>query len=130
MFNGLDHIAIAVQDTDEALKIWRDRFGMEVLLQEVVNDGAALLTHLDLGNTQLQLVQPLKEGPLQSWLDEHGSGLHHFCLKVDDTEAALANAAELGLAQISTKLHQGTLGKRAVFLDRNETGVLVEFTGP
>src|SRR6185503_2767606 len=59
MFTGLDHLAIVIPDTEEALKIWRDRVGLKLLYSEVVQDGAVRLTHLDLGNTQLQLVEPL-----------------------------------------------------------------------
>ena len=74
MFTGLDHLAIVVPDTEEALKTWRDRFGFPVLFSEVVNDGATRLTHLDLGNTQLQLVEPLKQDtPLAEWLQQHGA---------------------------------------------------------
>jgi methylmalonyl-CoA/ethylmalonyl-CoA epimerase len=59
MFKGLDHLAIVVPDTEAALKIWRDTFGFPVLVSEKVNNGTTLLTHLDLGNTHLQLVEPL-----------------------------------------------------------------------
>ena len=87
MFKGLDHLAIVVSDTEEALKVWRDKFGFPVLYSETVNDDAFLLTHLDLGNTQLQLVQPLIEDhPIQEWLESNGPGLHHFCLRVDDVD--------------------------------------------
>ena len=65
MFNGLDHIAIIVWDVDETLKVWRDQFGFRELFREKVNGDTTLLDHLDLGNTQLQLVQPLtREHPL------------------------------------------------------------------
>jgi methylmalonyl-CoA/ethylmalonyl-CoA epimerase len=131
MFSGVDHIAIAVNNMDEALEFWRDRFHLNVILQEKVNDDTVLLTHLSLGNVQLQLVEPLiQHGPLYAWLKEHGPGLHHFCLKVDDTVVALSDAVDRGLATASTTMHQGTNGKRAVFLDKSTTGVLVELTGP
>ena len=65
MFKGLDHLAIVVPDTEEALKIWRDRLGFPVLLSEAVNNNTTLLTHLDLGNTHLQLVQPIAGEPTQ-----------------------------------------------------------------
>ena len=58
-FTGLDHLAIAVPDTEEALKVWPDRAGLRLLYSEVVNGGAVRLTHPDLGNTQLQLVEQL-----------------------------------------------------------------------
>jgi methylmalonyl-CoA/ethylmalonyl-CoA epimerase len=124
---GLDHLAIAVPDTEAALKIWRDQFGFPLLYSEVVNGGTVRLTHLDLGNTHMQLVEPLTaDHPLQAWLAKNGPGLHHFCLKVDDVAEAGAEAPVPG----APALHQGTQGKRALFLDRAATqGVQVELTG-
>jgi methylmalonyl-CoA/ethylmalonyl-CoA epimerase len=128
---GLDHFAIAVPDTEEALRLWRDRFGFPVVHQEKVNDGTVLLTHLGLGNTQLQLVQPLASNhPLHDWLRAHGPGLHHLCFAVDDVDVAAKSVASAGLPAGEAKPHQGTQGKRALFLSRSETqNVLVEFTG-
>jgi methylmalonyl-CoA/ethylmalonyl-CoA epimerase len=126
-YQGLDHLAVAVPDTEEALKVWRDTFGFPVLYSEDVNGGTVRLTHLDLGNTQLQLVQPLApEHPLQAWLAKHGPGLHHFCFKVED----VGEAIEVSPVPTAPKPHQGTQGKRAVFLDQTATqGVQVELTG-
>lgn len=131
MFKNLDHLAIVVADTQEALKIWRDRFGLPVLFSEAVNDNSILLTHLDLGNTHLQLVEPLTEDhPLQDWLKTNGSGLHHFCLAVDDVSQAVEQAQILGLPAGQPQPHQGTRGKRALFLDTAPTGgIPVELTG-
>lgn len=124
---GLDHLAIAVPDTEEALKTWRDTMGFPLLYSEVVNGGSVRLTHLDLGNTQLQLVEPLTpDHPLQAWLAKNGPGLHHFCLKVEDV------AATQGDSRVPTAPHphQGTQGKRALFFDKSATqGVQVEVTG-
>jgi methylmalonyl-CoA/ethylmalonyl-CoA epimerase len=131
MFKGLDHLAIAVADTEEALKIWRDRFRFPVLYSERVNGDTVLLTHLDLGNTHLQLVQPLvRPHPLWDWLEKNGgSGLHHFCLKVDDVAEAGTHLTEYAL-EPAPALHQGTQGKRALFIQKATTdGVQVELTG-
>lgn len=124
---GLDHLAIVVPDTTEALQIWRDQFGFPVLYSEVVNGGTVRLTHLDLGNTHLQLVEPLTpDHPLQAWLAEHGPGLHHFCLKVENVDTAQRDCP----VPTAPRPHQGTQGKRALFLDKHATqGVQVELTG-
>jgi len=124
---GLDHLAIAVPDTEAALKIWRDRLGFPVVHSEVVNQGAVRLTHLDLGNTRLQLVEPLSPGhPLREWLARNGPGLHHFCLKVTNVDQALAESP----VPAAAPLHQGICGQRAVFLDKAATqGVQIELTG-
>jgi len=127
---GLDHFAIAVLSTEEALKVWRDRLGFPVVCSEVVNEGAVRLTHLDLGNVHLQLVEPLTpDHPLQSWLKQHGPGLHHFCFKVEDVAASRAALQVEGLAGEATP-HQGTQGKRALFLTKSATqNIPVEITG-
>lgn len=124
---GLDHLAIAVADTEAALAIWRDRLGFPLLYSEVVNNGEVKLTHLDLGNTHLQLAEPLvPDHPLQTFLREHGPGLHHFCLRVESVDAL---AADTGLPT-APQAHQGTQGKQALFIDREHTQqVIVEVTG-
>lgn len=130
-FRSLDHLAIVVPDTEEALRTWRDLVGLKLLYSEIVNNGTIRLTHLDLGNTHLQLVQPLTaDHPLQKWLELHGPGLHHFCFKVDSVEHALVELPGRGLPT-APAIHQGTQGKRALFLDKSATqGVQVEVTGP
>ncbi len=131
MFTGLDHVAILVANTEEALKVYRDRLGLPLLFSEVVNNGAVRLTHLDLGNTHLQLVEPLDEAhPLSVHLREHGPGLHHFCLSVENVSEAMAVAPEAGLELAQAAPHQGPNGKRAAFLSKASTGgVQIEITG-
>jgi methylmalonyl-CoA/ethylmalonyl-CoA epimerase len=129
-FTGLDHVAIVVPDTEEALRIWRDRVGLKVLYSEVVNSGSVRLTHLDLVNTQLQLVEPLTaDHPLKTWLAKNGPGLHHLCFKVEDVGQSQAELPARGLS-VARNIHQGTQGKRALFLENALTqGVQVEVTG-
>lgn len=59
MFTQLDHIAIIVSKTEEALAFYRDRLGLAVLLSEELPEVGVRLTHLDLGPVELQLVEPL-----------------------------------------------------------------------
>ena len=130
MLKELDHVAIAVPDTNAALRVWRDVVGLQVLYSEVVNEGTVRLTHLDMGSTQLQLVEPLSaDHPLHAWLNQRGPGLHHICFKVDDVAKAHEQAPAHGL-QPAHAIHQGTQGKRAMFFDPASThGVQVEVTG-
>lgn len=129
LFKGLDHLAIVVPDTDAALALWRDTFGFPVVCSEVVNGGVVRLTHLDLGNTHLQLVQPLApDHPLHGWLAKNGgAGLHHFCFRVDNVSDA---QPLLPVPAAAPAPHQGTEGKRALFLQTAAThGIQVEITG-
>lgn len=129
-FDSLDHLAIAVPDTEKALKIWQHKFGFTLLYAEKVNNNSVLLTHLDMGNTQLQLVQPLvPDSLLAQAVKEKGTHFHHFCLRVNNVEIALSelNAADI---EAAPNIHQGTQGKRALFINKNETdNVQLEITG-
>jgi methylmalonyl-CoA/ethylmalonyl-CoA epimerase len=93
----LDHVAVAVRDTDEALRTFRDRLGLPLVCSEEISTPHVRLTYLDCGNTYLQLVEPLDSGvELASWLDKNGEGLHHICFGVDDVLAAAAELAPSG----------------------------------
>jgi methylmalonyl-CoA/ethylmalonyl-CoA epimerase len=131
MFKHLDHIAIVVGDTEEALGFYRDRLGLPLILSEVIEEAGVRLTHLDLGNVHLQLVEPLREDhPLQQHLERHGEGLHHLCLRVDDVSEAVRRLPQFGLAPKSTEPHRGPRGRKAAFVDPATTrGVLWEMTG-
>lgn len=95
----LDHVALVVRDTDEALRFYRDRLGLRVASSEELPVEQVRLTHLDAGNAYIQLVEPLQlDSPLQAWLDKHGEGLHHVCFGVDNVEAAVSDLNDDGKA--------------------------------
>ena len=95
----LDHVAIVVRDTDEALRFYRDRLGLRVASSEEIPAPPVRLTHLDAGNAYVQLVEPLTpDSPLARWLDEHGEGLHHLCFGVDDVPTAITELSDEGSA--------------------------------
>ena len=94
----LDHVALVVRDTDDALRFYRDRLGLKVASSEELPVQQVRLTHLDAGNAYIQLIEPLDlESPLQRWLDEHGEGLHHVCFGVDNVEAAVSDLNDDGI---------------------------------
>ena len=91
----LDHVAVAVHDTDQALEYFRDRLGLPMVWSERNELVGARLTYLDAGNIMVQLVEPLDaSSPVATHLATEGEGLHHLCFAVDDvpgTAAALAD---------------------------------------
>ena len=90
----LDHVAVVVRDTDEALRFYRDRLGLRVASSEEIVSPHVRLTNLDAGNAYLQLLEPLEDSALRAWLDEHGEGLHHLCFGVDNVAAATSNLSD------------------------------------
>lgn len=131
MFQKLDHIAIAVKDTEEALGFYRDTLRLPVLLSEVLDEVGVRLTHLDMGNVQLQLVEPLNDShPIAQFIEERGEGMHHLCWQVDDAVEAMEGLADYGLQARPNEPHPAPKGGQAVFIEPSQTrGVLWEMTG-
>lgn len=131
MFKKLDHIAIAVRNTDEALTFYADQLSLPVLQSEVLAGPGVRLTHLDMGNVELQLVEPLADDhPIAKFLDERGEGLHHLCWCTnDDIQTAMANLDEFGLSAKANEPHAAPNGGSAAFINPDQTrGVLWEVT--
>jgi len=131
MFNKLDHIAIAVRDTEAALSFYRDTMRLELLYSEVLEGPGVRLTHLDMGNVELQLVEPLRpDHPISKFLDERGEGLHHLCWQSDDPiESVMAQLDESGLTVKQNEPHAAPNGGSAAFVKTEKTrGVLWEVT--
>jgi methylmalonyl-CoA/ethylmalonyl-CoA epimerase len=81
----LDHVAIVVQSTDEALQFFLDQLGLKVTATENSHASGVRLTYLDCGNAYLQLIEPIVDGTeIHRFLEERGEGIHHFCFAVDD----------------------------------------------
>lgn len=90
----LDHVAVLVRDTDEALRAFSERLGLAVVSSEELPTVRVRLTYLQTGNTYLQLVQPLDaQSELARTLEEQGEGLHHICFGVEDVSAAAVELA-------------------------------------
>ncbi len=131
MFNRLDHIAIAVRNTEDALKFYRDTLRLPLLYSEVLDGPGVRLTHLDMGNVELQLVEPLSEShPISKFLDERGEGLHHLCWQTkDEIGAAMEGLSEYGLSPKPNEPHAAPNNGSATFIEPSQTrGVLWEIT--
>jgi methylmalonyl-CoA/ethylmalonyl-CoA epimerase len=98
MIRRLDHVAVAVHDTEAALAHYRDHLGLKVAAVDYPPEVPVRLTYLDLGNAWLQLVEPLDPAhPLAAWLQAHGEGLHHICFGVDDVVSELQRIGPPGI---------------------------------
>ncbi|MFK7822396.1 MAG: VOC family protein [Planctomycetaceae bacterium] len=131
MFREVDHIAVVVRNTDDALTFYRDQIKLPVLFSEVIESAGVRLTHLDMGNVRLQLVQPLTDDhPLTKHLEERGEGFHHVCWKVEGIDEAISELADFDLEPNPNEPHSAPNGGRAAFINPSKTrGVLWEMTG-
>jgi methylmalonyl-CoA/ethylmalonyl-CoA epimerase len=125
LLRRLDHVAVLVRDTDEALRFYHERLGLPLHSTEEIEEPHVRLTYLDAGNAYLQLVEPLDpDSPLAAELDVEG-GLHHVCFGVDDVPEAVASLSDPGAPIV---LGSGR-GRRSGFISNAEAnGVRIECT--
>lgn len=123
----LDHIGIVVHDIQEALKGYETALGLP--LQEVaeVPDQKVRVAFLPVGESNVELVQPLSDDTgIARFLAHRGEGIHHICLAVDDIEATLARLQAHGVQLIDLVPRQGAHGRVAFVHPKAMHGVLIE----
>ena len=59
------------------------------------------------------------------WIEEHGEGLFHICLEVEDIDSALTELREKGVKLLDEVPRVGHGGARIAFLDPESTGNLL-----
>jgi len=127
----IDHVAICVADTDQALNKYKEVLGLEPDVREVVASQKTEATLLPIGETSLELISPKGNDGLVKFLEKRGPGLHHIAIEVEGIETALATLKALGVPLIDETPRRGARGHKVAFLHPKATGgVLVELVEP
>lgn len=128
MLGGIEHIAVAVEDVEEAIRHYREIWGLEVSHREVVEDQGVEEVMLPLGNCSLQLLGA--RGPdtiVGRFIARRGEGLHHIAYEVDDLEATLAELKAKGVQLVDESPRPGGRGQMVAFVHpKANHGLLVE----
>lgn len=127
----LHHVGIAVPVLADALAQWQQLAGGVVTVHRDLPEQGVEAAALKLGEREIELVAPRSAspgtGPIASYLERRGSGLHHIALEVDDIHDALARAGAANLRAIDAQPRPGLHGTLVAFLHpRSVGGVLVE----
>lgn len=124
----IDHVAIVVEDIDEALRFWRDALGLELHHIEEVPDQESVVAFLPVGDGEIELVKPTsQDSGVARYLSKRGPGIHHICLEVDDIQGTLNQIKSHGARLIHETALTGSGGKKYAFIHPESTnGVLVE----
>ena len=132
MFKRIDHIGVAVEDLDAAIKLYERSFEMELVHRETVESQGVEAVLLDVGEGHVELLSPLgPDTPVGKFLAKKGPGLHHVAYSVEDIEAALEQAKSIGLKLIDETPRSRIRGSVVAFVHPAATGsVLTEIVQP
>ena len=130
MIGKLNHVAFAVPDLSAAASVYRDTLGARVSEAEALPEHGVTVVFVDLGNTRVELMEPLGEdSPITGFLEKNPTGgMHHVCYEVDDIIAARDKLKDQGVRVLGDgEPKTGAHGKPVLFLHPKDfAGTLIE----
>ena len=132
MFTRIDHIGVAVENLDDAIKLYERSLDMELAHRETVESQGVEAVLLDVGEGHVELLAPLgPDTPVGKFIAKKGPGIHHVAYAVEDIDAALEQVKAAGLRLIDEEPRTGIRRSRVAFLHPSATGsVLTEIVQP
>ena len=123
----INHVAIAVEDIDEALLFWRDALGLRLDHIEDVPSQKSVVAFLPAGEGEVELVKPTDENTgVAKFLVKNGAGMHHLCFEVDDIDEMLQDLKAKNIRLINETPLELEGRKMAFIHPKSASGVLVE----
>jgi len=124
----IEHVAIAVKSLAKAREIFEGKLGLPFEYEEYLPQYQTKLAMFPVGESYLELLETSRsDSETAKWIAEHGEGLFHICLEVEDIEAALAELRDKGVKLLDTEPRLGHANSRIAFLDPTSTNdVLIE----
>jgi methylmalonyl-CoA epimerase len=125
VISGLKHIGIAVRDIEEARKLYRDAFKLDVGEVQIAEELGLKIAWVDVGNTRIELLAPAGSGGgIARFIEEKGEGVHHVALEVKDIRRTLEALNEKGITSAMKEPRTGLEGALVSFLKPEKTGMV------
>jgi len=123
----VNHIGIAVNNIEEALKLYTEVLGLNVKDMEVVAEQKVKTAIIPVGDTKIELLESTDPGgAIAKHIEKRGEGLHHLAFEVTDINGALEELKGKGIALIDEKPRKGVENTDISFLHPKGTKVLME----
>lgn len=125
----IHHLGVAVRSLAEARPLYESFLGMPLQHTEQLANGQIEVAFVKVGESRIELIEPKSaEHPVARWMSEHGPGLHHVALEVDDVAAALEAARAAGMKLVDQQPRAGSRGTIVAYVDPGSThGALIQF---
>ena len=124
----INHLGIATDGIDEALKFWQDALGLENVHAEEVAEQKVRVAMLPIGESKIELLEATAEdSPIAKFLEKRGAGIHHIAVEVENIEEVLAKLKREGMRLIDEKPRIGAENCLVAFVHPSSAnGVLLE----
>ena len=124
----IHHIGIATNEIGVAAVIWNDLLGLQADHTEEVAGQKVRVCMLPVGESRLELLEPMSgDSPISKFLEKRGGGIHHIAVSVENIRATLHDLKAKGARLIDEQPRAGAAGCLVAFIHPSSTGgVLLE----
>jgi methylmalonyl-CoA/ethylmalonyl-CoA epimerase len=124
----VDHVAIAVNNVDEAIKNYEKILKIDKIDIEEVPTERVKVAILRLEDTRIELMEPTADdSPIKKFLTDRGEGIHHIAITADNIDNDVDRAIANGTRMIGN-IRSGSYGRKITFIHpKSMNGVLTEF---
>ncbi len=123
----IDHVAIAVNNVEEAAKEYQQALGIKEVEFETVETEGVRVAILHLKDSRIELMEPTRDdSPIKKFLSSRGEGLHHIALETDSIEGEVTRMKGCGVRFLGG-IRPGSRGTKVTFIHpKSLHGVLAE----
>ena len=133
-YMSFDHVMICVPNYDATLQWYREKFDATIEKEWTVDELPDLkLAYLNIHGFRLEVVASTRAQSGMPVASDFGdslrnTGIGHFCFRVDDVDAALAEMNRRGVSTFVEAADYPNVGRRVGFIKDNN-GNIIEFAG-
>lgn len=130
----ITHFGVLVRDIDAAISKWSQLFGFKLIKRLAVEQervkSAFLSPDGDWRGFMIELVEPMDpedmDNTVSRRLKEHGEGVLHMCMAVDDIAEIKGALQSAGVRMVARESVTETGDERLILSPRSVNGVMVE----
>jgi len=124
----IEHLGIAVKSLEEAIPFYEEVLGLKCYAIEEVAEQKVKTAFFMVGQTKIELLESTDpEGPVGSFIEKRGQGIHHLAFAVEGLQENLSYLEGKGVRLIDKNPRKGAEGLNIAFLHPKSTfGVLTE----
>ena len=131
MIKKIDHIGIAVNSIEDAVKLYTDVLGLKLKDIEVVEEQKVKTAIIPVGESKIELIESTDpEGVIAKYIEKRGEGMHHLALEVSNIQETLETLQEKDIPLIDKEPRKGVEDSSIAFLHPKGTKVLIELVEP
>lgn len=128
MVKHIEHIGVAVDNIEEALKTFEVLLSSQSYKKEIVESEGVKTAFIRVGESKVELLEATnKDSPIAKFLKTNKRGFHHIAFEVDNIDVELKRLKNKGFKLIHEAPKSGADNKQIAFLHPKSTqGILVE----